>query len=89
MKIITSNQFIKDLKLIKKRGYDLNELSVVVELIKNNTELPKKYKNHILQGKFNKFYECHIKPDWLLIYKVDLENQIYLIRTGTHSDLFE
>ena len=89
MKVIASNQFLKDLKLMKKRGYILKELDNVIDYLKNNISLPIKYKNHILIGNYSKFLECHIKSDWLLIYNFDLQGNVYLFRTGTHSDLFE
>lgn len=89
LKIVRSNRFIKDLKLALKRGYDLNELSKVVNLLANRKTLPIKYKDHALSGDYLNFRECHIKPDWLLIYHIDDEElELFLLRTGTHSDLF-
>jgi mRNA interferase YafQ len=80
---------MKDLKLALKRGYDLNELSKVVNLLANRKTLPIKYKDHALSGDYSNFRECHIKPDWLLIYHIDDEElELFLLRTGTHSDLF-
>lgn len=89
LKIVRSNRFMKDLKLALKRGYDLNELSKVVNLLANRKTLPIKYKDHALSGDYSNFRECHIKPDWLLIYHIDDEElELFLLRTGTHSDLF-
>ena len=89
LKIVRSNRFMKDLKLALKRGYDLNELSKVVNLLANRKTLPIKYKDHALSGDYLNFRECHIKPDWLLIYHIDDEElELFLLRTGTHSDLF-
>ncbi len=89
LKIVRSNRFMKDLKLALKRGYDLNELSKVVNLLANRKTLPIKYKDHALSGDYSNFRECHIKPDWLLIYHIDNEElELFLLRTGTHSDLF-
>lgn len=89
LKIVRSNRFIKDLKLALKRGYDLNELSKVVNLLANRKTLPIKYKDLALSGDYLNFRECHIKPDWLLIYHIDDEElELFLLRTGTHSDLF-
>ena len=89
LKIVRSNRFIKDLKLALKRGYDLNELSKVVNLLANRKTLPIKYKDHALSGDYLNFRECHIKPDWLLIYHIDDEElELFLLRIGTHSDLF-
>ena len=89
LKIVRSNRFIKDLKLALKRGYDLNELSKVVNLLANRKTLPIKYKDHALSGDYLNFRECHIKPDWLLIYHIDDEElELFLLITGTHSYLF-
>ena len=63
LKIVRSNRFMKDLKLALKRGYDLNELSKVVNLLANRKTLPIKYKDHALSGDYSNFRECHIKPD--------------------------
>ena len=65
------------------------ELSKVVNLLANRKTLPIKYKDHALSGDYSNFRECHIKPDWLLIYHIDDEElELFLLRTGTHSDLF-
>ena len=89
LKIVRSNRFMKDLNLALKRCYDLNELSKVVNLLANRKTLPIKYKDHALSGDYSNFRECHIKPDWLLIYHIDDEElELFLLRTGTHSDLF-
>lgn len=89
LKIIRSNRFVKDLKLALKRGYNLEELSKVVEMLASRIKLPSKYKDHALCGEYTNFRECHIKPDWLLIYHIDDEElELLLFRTGTHSDLF-
>lgn len=91
-KIKRSSQFKKDFKTIVKRGYDLTELENVIRILKNGGVLPEKYKDHPLKN--NKEYldcrELHIEPDWLLVYKY-YDNQVilYLMRTGTHSDLFK
>lgn len=84
-----TSRFQKDLKLIYKRGYDVNKLNTVVRMIAEGQQLPEQYKNHMLKGNFSGCYECHIQPDWLLIYEIDNGDLIlYLTRTGTHSDLF-
>lgn len=83
-------KFQKDLKLIKKRGYDTDKLNSVIKMLADGKELPPQYKDHLLKGSFTGCRECHIQPDWLLIYEIDGGNLIlYLTRTGTHSDLFE
>ena len=88
-KIRPSAKFQKDLKRIQKRGYDITLLKDVLNLLVNGKMLPIKYKDHNLSGNFKGCRECHITPDWLLIYEI-AENELilYLTRTGTHSDLF-
>ena len=89
LELVTTSTFRKDLKIAKKRGYDLSLIEFVIdELLKENT-LPQKYKDHVLTGNYRGFRECHISPDWLLIYAVDKDKLVLLVsRTGTHSDLF-
>ncbi|MBR2593923.1 MAG: type II toxin-antitoxin system YafQ family toxin [Firmicutes bacterium] len=88
-KIVQTGRFKKDLKIIKKKGYDLNLLGIVVDMLASGQKLPDKYKEHNLLGNYFGCKECHITPDWLLIYEVTEEELIlYLTRTGTHSDLF-
>ena len=89
LEIILSNQFKRDLKLAAKRGYDLDLLDSVVTKLANQEELPAKYRDHFLTGKYAGFRECHIQPDWLLVYRTEeTELILFLSRTGTHSDLF-
>lgn len=84
-----TSQFKKDLKLMKKRGNDLTLLEEVLSLLADGKPLAEKYRNHTLTGDFVGCSECHIKPDWLLIYEYDEEIlYLYLLRTGSHSDLF-
>ena len=81
--------FKKDFKRIVKRGYDVRLLEEVIELLANEQPLPSRYKDHSLTGNYADCRECHITPDWLLIYQInDDELILYLTRTGTHSDLF-
>ena len=88
-KIRPSAKFQKDLKRIQKRGYDITLLKDVINLLVNEKVLPIMYKDHNLSGNFKGCRECHITPDWLLIYEIsDDELILYLTRTGTHSDLF-
>lgn len=89
LELVTTSTFRKDLKIVKKRGYDLSLIEFVIdELLKENT-LPQKYKDHALTGNYRGFRECHISPDWLLIYAVDKDKLVLIVsRTGTHSDLF-
>ena len=88
-RIRPTSRFQKDLKRIKKRGYDLSLLTRVLKLLAAGEPLPEKNRDHPLTGDFRGCRECHIAPDWLLIYEVEEETLIlYLTRTGTHSDLF-
>ncbi|MBS5883128.1 MAG: type II toxin-antitoxin system YafQ family toxin [Lachnoanaerobaculum sp.] len=88
-KIRPSTKFQKDLKKVQKRGYDISLLTTVLNILANGESLPQKYKDHNLSGNYKGCRECHITPDWLLIYEIlDDELILYLTRTGTHSDLF-
>lgn len=84
-----SNRFQKDLKIAKKRGYNIDILTEIIKKLANGEELPAKNNDHQLSGKLSNYRECHITPDWLLMYEKDDETlYLYLLRTGTHSDLF-
>ena len=88
-RIVPSNQFKKDLKLAKKRGLDIDLLSSVVNTLAEGRKLEEKYRDHGLSGEYRGFRECHIEPDWLLVYRIeDKELELFLFRTGSHSDLF-
>lgn len=81
--------FKKDYKRIKKRGYDTKLLEKVISLLAERQPLPAQYRDHSLSGDYTGCRECHIAPDWLLVYEVKEEELIlYLTRTGTHSDIF-
>ncbi|HJB32965.1 MAG TPA: type II toxin-antitoxin system YafQ family toxin [Candidatus Blautia merdipullorum] len=81
--------FKKDYKRIVKRGYDIRLLEEVISILANQEPLPEKFRDHSLLGKYTGCRECHITPDWLLIYEIDGDELIlYLTRTGSHSDLF-
>lgn len=82
-----STAYKKDLKLCKKRGYNLSFLNAVINTLLIPAPLPPKNRDHQLSGNFSEKRECHILPDWLLIYQIT-ENELYLVRTGTHADLF-
>lgn len=87
--LITTTQFKKDLKQIRKRGLDLNSLKFVLDTLQKQEALPLKYRDHALVGNYRGFRECHIEPDWLLIYTISNEKLILTAaRTGSHSDLF-
>ncbi|MCK4608089.1 MAG: type II toxin-antitoxin system YafQ family toxin [Gammaproteobacteria bacterium] len=83
-----TNRFKRDLKRVLKRGKDADKLKKIILLLLDQIELPENFKDHPLVGNYNGVRECHIEPDWLLIYSV-LEAGIRLERTGTHSDLFK
>lgn len=88
--IVSPKSFRKDLEVAIKRGYDIDLLEEVVDKIARGEKLEEKYKDHQLKGNFKGYRECHILRDWLLIYKVnEKELVLYLLRTGTHSDLFD
>ena len=85
-----TTQFKKDFKAIVKRGYKTSLLEEVIQLLCDERPLPEKNRDHALVGSFVGFRECHIQPDWLLIYKAEQEIlTLTLTRTGTHSDLLE
>ncbi len=87
--IEVTNRFIKDLKLARKRNLDENKLNDIVKLLANGDPLPEKNRDHALVGDYKGCRECHITPDWLLIYSIEeVLKVITLIRTGSHSDLF-
>lgn len=82
-----SNKFKKNMELMVKRGKDVESIKTVMAALARGEVLDRKYKDHALAGKFAGFRDCHVEPDWLLIYRIEGEN-LYLERTGTHSDLF-
>jgi mRNA interferase YafQ len=86
----TTSRFRKDYNLAKKRGLDLSLLEAVIDTLLEEKALDPKYKDHPLTGDYTGFRECHILPDWLLIYAVHRETLILTAsRTGTHADLFD
>lgn len=82
-----TSQFKRDVKRIKRRGKDLDELKKVLQALVRGEKLASTYRDHVLVGQYKGTRECHIEPDWLLIYEL-AEDEIVLIRTGSHSDLF-
>ncbi len=88
-KIIFSKKYQRDYKTVDKRGLNKQLLNDVIRKLAKGEKLPGKHKDHALKGGFSGYRECHIQPDWLLIYKKDKAQKILkLVRTGTHSDLF-
>ena len=84
-----TSQFKKDLKRMQKQQKDLAHLQRVLTILANGEALPQEYRDHALSGNFKGIRECHIEPDWLLMYQIDNHTlYLYLTRTGTHSDLF-
>ena len=82
-------QFKRDYKRIKKRRFNIAELQAVVTMLAEGKTLPETYRDHVLIGSYRNARECHIKPDWLLIYSISNEILVLeLMRTGSHSDLF-
>lgn len=89
LEIVPSNRFRKDLKLLRRWGYDMALLEEVIDRLAAGETLAPKYRDHQLTGDYGGFRECHIAPDWLLVYQIrEKELLLLLSRTGTHSDLF-
>jgi len=89
LNISYTRQYLKDLKLMKRRNLPKSELDEVVQLLYEEKPLLPKHNDHPLKGNFIGYRECHIRPNWLLIYKIDKQIlTLVLIRTGTHSDLY-
>ncbi len=86
--IIYTNQFKKDFKLIQKQNKDLRKLKTVIAKLAAGEVLEEKFKDHALQGNYAGTRDCHINPDWLLIYAI-VGNELRLVRTGSHAELFE
>jgi mRNA interferase YafQ len=86
--IVETSRFQKDLKRQKKRGSDLEKLADIVEILAATGALPRQFKPHPLTGEWKGVWDCHIEPDWLLLYDVS-DTEVTLFRTGTHSDLFD
>ena len=84
---IRTTQFKRDVKLAEKRGRQMSRLKSVMTKLANEESLDPKYKDHKLGGDYKNHRECHIEPDWLLIYRL-IAKEIHFVRTGTHSDLF-
>ena len=90
LEIVLSNRFKRDLRRAVRRGRDTALLEKTVDLLAAGRPLPESSRDHVLTGDWTGYRECHIQPDWLLIYKVhESELVLLLMRTGTHADLFE
>ena len=88
MNIHYTTQFKRDFKKIKKQNKDLSKLRTVIENIAAGQSLEPKYHDHQLSGNWKGHRDCHIEPDWILIYRITVDD-LYLERTGSHSDLFK
>ncbi|MDZ7720989.1 MAG: type II toxin-antitoxin system YafQ family toxin [Balneolaceae bacterium] len=86
-KILRTNRFKKDVKKMKKRGKSFDVFKQVIQKLANDEQIEERFRDHKLKGDYVGTRECHLEPDWLLIYE-DNETELVLIRTGTHSDLF-
>ena len=87
MKVSQTSQFKKDIRKQQKRGKDLSKLKSAIDILLSGQDLPPKYKDHALIGNCGGHGDCHIEPDWILIYQLR-EDELRLERTGTHADLF-
>ncbi len=88
--IYFTNRFKKDLKLCQKRGLDLSHIQEAISILAETGSLPTQYRPHMLNGKYCGQWECHIEPDWLMVWEQnDKELNLLFLYTGTHSDLFK
>lgn len=85
--LVRGGQFLRDVKLARRRGKEMSKLRDVILLLAEGSPLPAHCKDHPLAGQWKHHRDCHLEPDWLLIYKVKGDD-LYLVRSGTHSDLF-
>jgi mRNA interferase YafQ len=86
-KIVRRERFLQDLRQLKRRGLDIHELLDAIDLLAEDGELPASYNPHMLTGEWRGIWECHIEPDWLLIYETT-DTEVLLHRTGSHQYLF-
>ncbi len=88
-KLYYTNKFLRQAKKCEERGYDMNKLREVLDILVNTGTLPPQYRPHKLTGDYQGYWECHIRPDWLLAWQQDKKDLIIVAtNTGTHSDLF-
>jgi mRNA interferase YafQ len=86
--LLTTNAFERDLRRVRKQGKDLDKLEAIVGLLQAQEPLPVRCRPHPLRGDWSGHWDCHIQPDWILLYRVTQE-ELILVRTGSHADLFE
>ncbi len=82
-----SNQFNKDLRRAARQGKNIKQINNVIKKLQHSEQLEAKYRDHSLKGNYMKHRECHLEPDWLLIYRI-VGNELIVVRTGSHSELF-
>ena len=87
-KLIARPGFLKNWKKLKKKRYDKSELDEIVDILVNDKYIPARYYDHALSGNYKGYRECHIRSNWLLLYKTT-ETEVFLVATGTHDDLFK
>ncbi len=89
-KIVRTSQYKRDFRLAIRQGKDIQRLERIIDMLAEGAPLPAEYNDHSLKGIYKGFRECHIAPDWLLVYKIDKGVLVLLLsRTGTHQDLFD
>lgn len=86
--LLTTTAFEKDMRRVEKQGKDLNKLEEVVNLLQSQQPLPRRCRPHVLRGNWSGHWDCHLQPDWLLLYRLT-EGELILVRTGSHAELFE
>jgi mRNA interferase YafQ len=86
--LLTTAAFEKDLRRVEKQGKDLDRLDEVVNLLQTRQPLPPRCRPHLLRGAWSGHWDCHVRPDWLLLYRLT-ETALILVRTGSHAELFE
>lgn len=88
--VMETTRFRKDVKMMRKRGADIALLDGVIDMLSRGVKLPPSFKDHPLNGEMSVNRECHIRPDWLFVYRIEDERLVLLaVRTGTHSDIFD
>jgi mRNA interferase YafQ len=87
LKLLTTAAFEKDVRRIRKQGKDLDKLEAIVDLLQQQEQLPPRCRPYPLRGDWTGHWDCHVAPDWLLLYKLT-EKELVLVRTGSHTELF-
>ena len=87
---VPTRQFTRDVRRAVKRGKDIGKLTAVINMLCADTPLPDRCRDHALSGNYSGFRDCHVEPDWILVYRVErVQLHLVLFRTGTHADLFD